>query len=64
LRYTNKSEVKHMSEREKNIIYDLAQKLPTMSEHERGYLEGTLATAAAMSGKSKKDKEASESQAG
>ena len=51
-----------MSEREKNIIYDLAQKLPPMSEHERGYLEGTLATAAAMSEKSKKDKEASESQ--
>lgn len=42
-----------MSEREKNIIYDLAQKLPTMSEHERGYLEGTLATAAAMSERKK-----------
>lgn len=51
-----------MSEKEKNILYDLARKLPAMTEHERGYLEGTLATAAAMSEKSKKDKEASESQ--
>lgn len=47
-----------MSEKEKNILLDLARKLPAMTEHERGYLEGTLTTAAAMSGKSKKDKEA------
>lgn len=51
-----------MSEKEKNILYDLARKLPAMTEHERGYLEGTLATAAAMSGKSKRGKEASEPQ--
>ena len=36
-----------MSEKEKDILYDLARKLPAMTEHERGYLEGTLATAAA-----------------
>lgn len=38
-----------MSEREKDIIQHLADKLPGMSERERGYLEGTIATAAAMS---------------
>lgn len=38
-----------MSEKEKSIIRELADKLPKMSEHERGYLEGTIATAAAMS---------------
>ncbi len=38
-----------MSEKEKSIMYELADKLPEMSEHERGYLEGTIATAAAMS---------------
>lgn len=43
-----------MSEKEKKIIMDLADKLPAMSEREKGYLEGTIATAAAMS---KKDKE-------
>ena len=42
-----------MSEKEKQIIQTLADKLPAMSERERGYLEGTIATAAAMS--SKKD---------
>ena len=42
-----------MSEKEKRIIEELADKLPAMSERERGYLEGTIATAAAMS--SKKD---------
>lgn len=40
-----------MSEREKNIIRTLAEELPGMSEHQRGYLEGTIATAAAMSKK-------------
>lgn len=40
-----------MSEKEKKIIKDLADKLPTMSERERGYLEGTIAAAAAMSKK-------------
>lgn len=40
-----------MSEKEKQIIQALADKLPSMSERERGYLEGTIATAAAMSSK-------------
>lgn len=40
-----------MSEKEKKIIEELAGKLPAMSERERGYLEGTIATAAAMSRK-------------
>ena len=43
--------VKHMSEEQKKIIRDLADKLPSMTERERGYLEGTIATAAAMSKK-------------
>lgn len=38
-----------MSEKEKDLILKLADKLPEMSERERGYLEGTIATAAAMS---------------
>lgn len=38
-----------MSEREKRIIWELVEKLPDMTERERGYLEGTIATAAAMS---------------
>lgn len=46
-----------MSEREKQIIRDLADKLPVMSDHERGYLEGTIATAAAMSKKGEKGNE-------
>ena len=40
-----------MSEEQKKIIKDLADKLPSMTERERGYLEGTIATAAAMSKK-------------
>lgn len=40
-----------MSEKQKKIIKDLADKLPSMTERERGYLEGTIATAAAMSKK-------------
>lgn len=40
-----------MSEEQKKIIRNLADKLPAMSERERGYLEGTIATAAAMSKK-------------
>jgi hypothetical protein len=43
-----------MSEREKKIIMDLADKLPAMSEREKGYPEGTIATAAAMSKKEEK----------
>ena len=39
---------------EKQIIRDLAEKLPDMTERERGYLEGTIATAAAMSKKDEK----------
>ena len=42
-----------MSEEQKKIIKDLADKLPSMTERERGYLEGTIATAAAMSKKHK-----------
>lgn len=38
-----------MSEREKEILEKLTEKLPHMSERERGYLEGTINTAAAMS---------------
>ncbi len=40
-----------MSEKEKQVIEKLAKELPNMTEHQRGYLEGTLATAAAMSKK-------------
>lgn len=40
-----------MSEKEKQIIQKLADRLPMMSERERGYLEGTIATAAVMSSK-------------
>ena len=47
-----------MSEKEKNIIQELAEKLPGMSERERGYLEGTIATAAAMSKKQQEEEEA------
>ena len=43
-----------MSEKQKEIILNLAEQLPKMTERERGYLEGTIATAAAMS---KKDQE-------
>lgn len=43
-----------MSEKQKEIIKNLAEQLPKMTERERGYLEGTIATASAMS---KKDKE-------
>lgn len=51
-----------MSEKEKSIIQELADKLPGMSEREKGYLEGTIATAAAMSkqqaeAETEKDKE-------
>lgn len=46
-----------MSEKEKKIIQELADKLPIMSEREKGYLEGTIATAAAMSSKSSNSKE-------
>ena len=38
-----------MSEKERSIIQELVEKLPGMSEREKGYLEGTIATAAAMS---------------
>lgn len=38
-----------MSEKEKQVIEKLAKELPNMTERERGYLEGTIATAAAMS---------------
>lgn len=44
-----------MSEKEKQIIRDLAEKLPDMTERERGYLEGTIATAVAMSKKGEKN---------
>ena len=38
-----------MSEKQKEIMTDLAEKLPDMDKYTRGYLEGTIATAAAMS---------------
>lgn len=44
-----------MSEKQKEIMKSLAEKLPNMSEHERGYLEGTIATAVAMSKKKRSD---------
>ena len=47
----NRKEGENISEKEKNIIKNLADKLPHMTEHERGYLEGTINTAAAMSKK-------------
>lgn len=54
-----------MSEKEKQIIQTLADKLPAMSERERGYLEGTIATAAAMSSKKEEqEKNDSEKKAG
>lgn len=46
-----------MSEREKNIVKRLAKELPGMSEHQRGYLEGTVATAAAMSKRTEEQKD-------
>lgn len=46
-----------MSEKEKSIIQELADKLPGMSEREKGYLEGTIATAAAMSKKQQAEAE-------
>lgn len=49
-----------MSEKEKQIIQNLADKLPDMTEHERGYLEGTIATAAAMSKKDHAEKKVDE----
>lgn len=45
-----------MSERKKEILGKLAEKLPHMSERERGYLEGTINTAAAMSEKQRENK--------
>lgn len=53
--------VKCMSEKQKEIIRDLAKKLPEMNEHQRGYLEGTIATAAAMSKKGERKNEESNS---
>lgn len=44
-----------MSEKQKEILKNLADKLPAMTERERGYLEGTIATAAAMSKKGEKN---------
>lgn len=46
-----------MSEKEKKIILDLVDKLPEMSERERGYLEGTITAAAAMAKKKEDEKE-------
>lgn len=46
-----------MSEKEKKIIQSLAKELPGMTERERGYLEGTIATAAAMSTKKRAEAE-------
>lgn len=46
-----------MSEKERDIIQELAEKLSGMSEREKGYLEGTIATAAAMSKKQQEEAE-------
>ena len=40
-----------MTDKEKSIVSLLIEKLPLMSERDRGYLEGTIATAAAMGAK-------------
>lgn len=53
-----------MSEKQKKILESLAEKLPNMTEHERGYLEGTIATAAAMSKKGEKKNERSNDNSG
>lgn len=37
-----------MSEERKQIMNELITKLPTMTERQKGYLEGVIATAAAM----------------
>lgn len=49
-----------MSEKEKDLIQRLADRLPEMSERERGYLEGTIATAAAMSRRQEEQSEGDE----
>ena len=46
-----------MSEKETQIIKKLADKLPEMSEREKGYLEGTIATAMTMSKKKEEQEE-------
>lgn len=48
-----------MSEKQENIVEKLADTLPLMTERERGYLEGSIAMAAVMSGQ-KEEKEAGE----
>lgn len=48
-----------MSEKEKQVIVKMIEELPNMTERERGYLEGTIATAAAMS-KQNNDKKGGE----
>ena len=53
-----------MSEKQKKILEDLAEKLPNMTERERGYLEGTIATAAAMSKKENDSDERSDNNSG
>lgn len=53
-----------MSEKEKTIIRELAAKLPDMTAHERGYLEGTIATAAAMSQAKKGERNATDADTG
>lgn len=58
---TKQRKENNMSEKEKQIIKTLADKLPAMSERERGYLEGTIATAAAMSSK-KEEQEKNDSE--
>ena len=47
-----------MTDKEKSIVSLLLEKLPLMSERDRGYLEGTIATAAAMGAKQKDDNNA------
>lgn len=48
-----------MSEKQQKILHTLAEVLPNMNQYEKGYMMGTINTAAAMS----KKKEAEENDA-
>ena len=51
------ADLSKISEHEKEIIKQMLVLLPDMSEREKGYLEGTIATAAAMSDLNSKKRE-------
>lgn len=44
-----------MSEERRQIMQELIEKLPVMTERQRGYLEGVIYTAAAMSVRKEQD---------